>query len=311
MKIGIGAPQLGRFADSAVTRDVAVAAEQAGIASLWAIDRLLVPSEPRSPYPGTPDGSLPASQHHVLDPLVTLTVAATVTDRIRLGTDVLVAPWYPPALLARSLATLDRVSAGRLTVGLGVGWSIDEYEAVGAPMRHRGARLEEILETMSMLWRGSTDIETTRERIQSATLAVHPAQRPGPPVLLGTYTPIGLERVARRADGWLPGDLPFEAMTEMWTSVLTTAERYGRDTSAMRLVLRAAPSFHDVALPSDRAPPSRRARRRRAHPRPPVQRQNGSRARRPRHRAGRRPGHADQVVLVRRQRAVGSASEEQ
>ena len=99
---------------------VAIAAEQAGIASLWAIDRLLVPSDPRSPYPGTPDGSLPASQHHVLDPLVTLTVAATVTDRIRLGTDVLVAPWYPPVLLARSLATLDRVSAGRLTVGLGV-----------------------------------------------------------------------------------------------------------------------------------------------------------------------------------------------
>jgi len=254
MKIGIGAPQLGRFADPAVTRHVAVAAEQAGIASLWAIDRLLVPSNPRSRYPGTADGSLPASQHQVLDPLVTLTVAATVTDRIRLGTNVLVAPWYPPVLLARSLATLDRVSAGRLTVGLGVGWSIDEYEAVGAPMRHRGARLEEILETMSMLWRGSTDIETTRERIQPATLTDHPTQRPRPPVLLATYTPIGLERTARRVDGWLPTGLPFEAMTKMWTSVLTTAERYGRDTSAMQLVLRSAPSFHDVALPSDRAP---------------------------------------------------------
>ena len=254
MKIGIGAPQTGGFADPAVTRHVAVGAEQAGIASLWAIDRLLVPSNPRSAYPATPDGSLPASQHHVLDPLVTLTVAATVTDQIRLGTNVLVAPWYPPALLARSLATLDRVSAGRLTVGLGVGWSIDEYEAVGAPMRHRGARLEEILDTMSMLWRGSADIETTRERIQPATLADHPTQRPSPPVLLAAYTPIGLERIARRVDGWIPTGLPFEAMTEMWTSVLRTAERYGRDTSAMQLVLRSAPSFHDVALPSDRAP---------------------------------------------------------
>src|SRR5262245_59961859 len=105
MKIGIGVPQLGRFADPAITQQVAVAAEQAGIASLWAIDRLLVPSQPRSPYPATPDGSLPPSQHHVLDPLVTLTVAATVADRIRLGTNVLVAPWYPPPLLARSLAT--------------------------------------------------------------------------------------------------------------------------------------------------------------------------------------------------------------
>src|SRR5687767_977661 len=106
MKIGLGVPQLGRFADPEATRTVATAAEQAGFASLWAIDRLLAPTNPRTPYPGSPDGVLPVGHHTTLDPLVTLTLAAAVTERIRVGTAVLVAPWYPPALLARSLATL-------------------------------------------------------------------------------------------------------------------------------------------------------------------------------------------------------------
>jgi alkanesulfonate monooxygenase SsuD/methylene tetrahydromethanopterin reductase-like flavin-dependent oxidoreductase (luciferase family) len=81
-------------------------------------------------------------------------VAATVTDRIRLGTSVLVAPWYPPVVLARALASVDVASAGRLTVGLGVGWSLDEYDAVGAPMQQRGRRLDESLELLNSLWSG-------------------------------------------------------------------------------------------------------------------------------------------------------------
>lgn len=254
MKIGIGAPQLGRFADPAVTRDVAVTAEHAGIASLWVIDRLLVPTSPRSAYPASADGALPPEQHHALDPIVTLTVAAAATEQIGIGTNVIVAPWYPPALLARSLATLDRASAGRLTVGLGVGWSIDEYAAVGAPMRDRGARVEEILDTMSRLWQGETEIATTRETIAPATLTDRPLQQPRPPALLATYTPAGLERIARRFDGWLPYGLPFDVMDTMWTGVLEDAERYGRDVTAMRLVVRAMPTFTDVALGSDRAP---------------------------------------------------------
>ena len=254
MKIGIGAPQLGHFADPSVTREVAITAEQAGIASLWVIDRLLVPTSPRSRYPASADGALPPEQHQALDPIVTLTVAAAATERIRIGTNVLVAPWYPPVLLARSLATLDRVSAGRLTVGVGVGWSIDEYEAVGAPMGHRGARLEEILEAMSRLWRGETELATTRETIAPATLTDQPAQRPRPPFLLATYTPEGLERIARRYDGWLPYGLPFDVMHTMWSGVLDTADRYGRDTTALQLVLRTMPAITDVALGSDRAP---------------------------------------------------------
>jgi alkanesulfonate monooxygenase SsuD/methylene tetrahydromethanopterin reductase-like flavin-dependent oxidoreductase (luciferase family) len=117
MRIGIGLPQLGRFADIDTLRRVAIAAEASGLSSLWAIDRLLVPVNPRSAYPASADGTLPPEQRTAIDPIVALSVAATVTDRIRLGTSVLVAPWYPPVLLARALASVDVASAGRLAFG--------------------------------------------------------------------------------------------------------------------------------------------------------------------------------------------------
>jgi alkanesulfonate monooxygenase SsuD/methylene tetrahydromethanopterin reductase-like flavin-dependent oxidoreductase (luciferase family) len=97
------------------------------------MDRLLAPLTPRTKaYPGSADGLLPAAQDVVFDPLVALTVAATVTDRIGVGTDVLVAPWYSPVLLARRLAALDQVSRGRLVVGLGQGWSIESSKPSGS-----------------------------------------------------------------------------------------------------------------------------------------------------------------------------------
>jgi probable F420-dependent oxidoreductase len=254
MRIGIGLPQLGRFADIDTMRRVAIAAEASGLSSLWVIDRLLVPVDPRSAYPASADGTLPPEQRTAIDPLVALTVAATVTDRIRLGTSVLVAPWYPPVVLARALASVDVASAGRLTVGLGVGWSRDEYEAVGAPMQQRGRRLDEILELLDSLWSGRTQRVTRKERIEPASLTVHPAQRPRPPILLAAYTAAGLDRIARSADGWLPTGLPFDAVAAGWTTIRDGAAAAGRDPDALELVVRAAPTVSDAALGPTRAP---------------------------------------------------------
>ena len=254
MRIGIGLPQLGRFADIDTLRRVAIAAEASGLSSLWAIDRLLVPVNPRSAYPASADGTLPPEQRTAIDPIVALSVAATVTDRIRLGTSVLVAPWYPPVVLARALASVDVASAGRLTVGLGVGWSLDEYEAVGAPMQQRGRRLDEILELLDSLWSGRTQRVTGQERIEPASLTVRPAQHPRPPILLAAYTAAGLDRIARSADGWLPTSLPFDAIAAGWTTIRDGAAAAGRDPDALELIVRAAPTFSDAALGPTRAP---------------------------------------------------------
>ncbi len=255
MKIGLHLPQLAHHADPEASRRVAEDAEAGGFSSLWVIDRLLSPVAPRSRYPATEDGLLPPVQSSAaLDPLLTLTVAATHTEQIRVGTAVLVAPWYPPALLARSLATLDRVSRGRLDVGLGLGWSLDEYDAVGAAMSTRGRRLEEVIEVLRALWGdGATEVRTSREWIARSTMGVKPVQSP-PPLLLGAYTPAGLDRVGRLADGWLPAGLPLDVMAAMWSTALEAAERQGRDPLAMRLVVRADVKITERPLGADRGP---------------------------------------------------------
>lgn len=255
MQIGLALPQIGHFASPDAVRHVAVGAEHAGFASLWALDRLLAPIAPRSPYPGSPDGLLPAAMGTALDPLVVLGLAAAVTTRIRVGTNVLVAPWYPPMLLARSLASLDRVSDGRLDVGLGLGWSVDEYAAVGVPQARLHTRIEEVLDVMEAAWDdGLVAVETRREAVAPSVVGVKPVQRPRPPILLAAFSPAGLERIGRRADGWTPAGLPHDVIAPMWATVRATASGCGRDPDALRLVVRANVAVVEDRRDADRPP---------------------------------------------------------
>lgn len=253
MDIGLAIPQIGGLADPDTVRAVATAAERTGYSSLWAMDRVLAPLDPRTPYPATPDGVLPPEQATALDPIGVLTLAAAVTDRIRVGTSVLVGPFYPPVLLARSLATLDQISTGRLTVGLGLGWSRDEYDAVGVPQRDLASRGEELLDVLDAAW--STDVVAhrgERVRIEPSVIGLKPRQRPRPPVLLAAYSPAGLDRVARRADGWMPAGLPVDAVAPMWAAVRDMAAGHGRDPDELTLVVRANVKLSTTPLGADR-----------------------------------------------------------
>jgi probable F420-dependent oxidoreductase len=253
-RIGLGLGHTGTFASPASVIEMAVKAEQLGFASLWAMDRLLAPAAPRTAYPASADGVLPPEQHTVLDPIVALAIAATVTERIGLGTNVLVAPFYSPIVLARSLTAIDIASNGRLTVGLGLGWSVDEFEAVGVPQRHLAAHLEEFLDVLDGVWAdGITSHRGERFHIAPATILPKPIQRPRPPILLAAYTPAGLDRVARRADGWTPAGLPIEAIAPMFAAVREMASGYGRDPEAVHLYVRANAHVTDRPLGADRS----------------------------------------------------------
>jgi probable F420-dependent oxidoreductase len=242
MRFGLALPQYGDFADGASVAEVARQAERLGAASLWASDRLLVATDPRNRYPRFGgESDVPAPYRVFLDPLAVLAAAAAVTSAPRLGTDVLVAPWYPPALLARTLATVDRISAGRLDIGLGTGWSADEYEAVGVPLAERGARLDEALDVLDHLWTG----EPAAHRGAHWTIPEsHPGVRPvgRPPVLLSAFTGRALRRVVERADGWLPADLPTWLLGHLWTGLREQAEAAGRDPGTLRFVVRICPT---------------------------------------------------------------------
>jgi probable F420-dependent oxidoreductase len=252
-RIGLALSHGGMFANPASVIEMATKAEQLGFASLWAMDRVLAPVTPRTPYPASADGVLPPEQHTVLDPIVALAIAATVTQRIGLGTNVLVAPFYSPIVLARSLTAIDMASNGRLTVGLGLGWSADEFEAVGVPQRHLAAHLEEFLDVLETVWAdGISRHNGERFHIAPATILPKPVQRPRPPILLAAYTPAGLDRVARRADGWTPAGLPIEAISPMFGGVRDMAAGYGRDPDAMQLFVRANAHVTDRPLGNDR-----------------------------------------------------------
>jgi probable F420-dependent oxidoreductase len=141
MRIGIHLPQFGRALIAGGVERAAREAEEQGFDDLWVSDHLVVPKE--QPYPPP----------HLLDPLQTLAFAAAATTRIGIGTSVLVGPQYPsPLALANSLASLDFMSGGRLTVGIGIGSSRREYEALGGSFDRRGKRLEEMIRLFRTVW---------------------------------------------------------------------------------------------------------------------------------------------------------------
>ncbi|MFE7564138.1 TIGR03619 family F420-dependent LLM class oxidoreductase [Kitasatospora sp. NPDC057500] len=255
MHIGLSLPQYGRLADPRLCAPVATAAEKIGYDSLWVGDRLLVATEPQSRYPGG-DGTAPAEHRSFLDPLTLLTVAAGATRHARLGTSTLNALWHPPALLARTLTTLDLVSGGRLDVGIGLGWSKDEYQAVGVPWEGRGARLEETLDVLESVW-SEGEVVSHRGRLWTVPPSVvraKPVQRPKPPLLLGGFGPESLARVGRRADGWLGVGLPVPVLEHMWQTVRRHAVDAGRDPDALRLVLRINPVVTVDPVPQEQVP---------------------------------------------------------
>ncbi|MFE5941982.1 TIGR03619 family F420-dependent LLM class oxidoreductase [Streptomyces sp. NPDC056480] len=253
LKIGLGSPQYGLFTEPAVISEFAATVEAIGFDSLWVGDRALVPTEPRDRYPG--GGHAPKEHRTFLDPIVTLSFLAHATRRLRLGTSTLNAPFYSPLLLARSLTSVDILSEGRLDIGFGLGWSSDEYEAIGVPWRGRGARLEEILDVLDHVWSGSTaEHDGALWKIPSAHIGTLPVQRPRPPVLLGGFAPATLERIGRRADGWAGAAMPLPRLAHVIARIRQIAEANGRDPEAMRTVVRVNPAVTSEAAPSDAVP---------------------------------------------------------
>jgi probable F420-dependent oxidoreductase len=240
MRLGVSLAQAGRCADPAAIRSAAVAAEQVGFASVWVADR--------TPGPGTGRPEAPEEIVEALDPLSVLTYAAAVTTRVRLGTSVLVAPWYRPSLLARSLRSLDVLSDGRVTIGLGLGWALDDYAALGVSPHELGRRLDDALDVLGAAW------STPDDAAAPADGAADPATRVRPPVLLAGYAPDALERVARRADGWNPAGVPIDELAPMWASVRDRAAAHGRDPDGLELVVRADVDMTDAPVDGDRPP---------------------------------------------------------
>ena len=238
MRIGFNLPQIGPAASPEAMVRVAQRAEELGYDSVWVIERLLFPTNPQTPYVATPDGSLPEVYKIVFDPIESLTFVAGQTSRIALGTSVLDIPYYNPVMLARRLTTLDVLSNGRLRVGLGQGWSQDEFDATGASMKGRGKRADEFLSVLKAIW--TTDpVEFKGEfyQIPKSIIQPKPVQKPHPPIYLAAFTPPGMKRAATMANGWNPVAMP--GLDEMVAGFKAMVKQAGRDPADLDVVVRA------------------------------------------------------------------------
>jgi len=240
MKLGFGLPHSGPSAGPEAITLVAKRAEELGYESIWAFDRFLYPEQPQSAYPGSPDGSLPENMKTMLDPLHTLSFVAAHTSRIALGTSVLVMGYRNPVLLAQSLTTIDVLSGGRLRVGLGQGWSKDEQDAAGVSMKDRAARGYEVIQVLKAMWAADpVEFQGQFFQVPKSIVGPKPVQKPHPPIYLAAYTPGAMKRVATVADGWMPTGVPIDAMAQMMEGIRGMAQEAGRDSSALKMIVRA------------------------------------------------------------------------
>jgi probable F420-dependent oxidoreductase len=254
VRVGISLPQLGRQASPESLIRVARHAEELGYDSVWVLERLLWPLAPKEPYPATPGGSLPEPYQIVFDPIETLTFVAAHTQKVQLGTSVLVLPYHSPIQLARRLATLDVLSGGRALVGVGAGWSRDEFEAVGTPFERRGARCDEILEAMIELWTNDpAKFDGKFYHIPESKVGPKPVQKPHPPVYVAGFGQYTFDRAVRFGSGWNPSGIPsFDWLEGMINQFRQTAERAGRGN--MEVVLRAFTMVSKQSPVGERSP---------------------------------------------------------
>ena len=235
--LGFGLPVSGRWATPATICRTARRAEELGYASLWTFQRVLYPVS----------GGLGPPHESVLDPVVSLAFVAGHTDRIRLGTATICAPFTAPALLAKTLASLDVLSEGRLTAGVGMGWLREEYVAAGVPYERRGERMDEYLRCLKALWT-EDPVEFAGEFyvVPRSHMAPAPVQRPHPPVLVGGSAAPALRRAGRLAQGWICSSE--QNLTNLGAAIETVrdgAREAGRDPAAVQVVVRGVVDLLD------------------------------------------------------------------
>ena len=224
------------FAQPEMAAAQAQAAERAGVESLWTVEHVVVPANYTSTYPYSETGKAPGAEvSDIPDPLIWLAFVAAHTTTIRLATGILILPQRNPVVLAKEVATLDQLSKGRVTLGIGVGWLEEEFRALGVPFERRGHRTDDYVHAMRTLW------------------AENPASYHGPfvnfdncislpkppqgrvPMVIGGHTEAAARRAGRLGDGFFPGKGSVQELHDLLQVVRNEADRAGRDMSKIEL----------------------------------------------------------------------------
>jgi probable F420-dependent oxidoreductase len=233
VQVGVTFPQAEIGADPKAIRDYAQAAEDLGYEHLLAYDHVL------GADPSNREGWRGYTHKTMFhEPLTLFCYLAAITKRLELVSGVIVLPQRQAALVAKQAAEVDVLSGGRLRLGVGIGWNAVEYEALGEEFGTRGARIEEQIEVMRLLWtREVVSFEGKYHRINEAGINPLPVQRPIP-VWMGARADVGLRRTARVADGWFPLGPPDERMRDAVKRLRDYVEEAGREPESVGIEAR-------------------------------------------------------------------------
>jgi len=224
MKLGV----LMFATDYAIRPDeLACACEERGFESVWFPEHTHIPASRRSPWPV--GGELPRDYWHTYDLFVSLMAAAAATQTIKLGSGICLVIERDPLVLAKAVASVDQLSRGRLLFGIGGGWNAEEMAHHGTLFQRRWKVLRERIEAMKLIWTQEA-AEYHGEFVNFDPLWSYPKplQQPHPPILLGTLSTQGLQRVVRYCDGWIPGLIPPNDLAVAMRTLHALAEQAGR-----------------------------------------------------------------------------------
>src|SRR4051794_31044693 len=247
MRYGFYLPTRGPIANRDTILAMAREGERLGFHSVMIADHVVLPVKTDSAYPYTLDHRFPSSTGDALETFSIMGVVAGATEKLRLVSSVLVLPYRNPVLTAKMVASLDVLSGGRVTLGVGVGWLKEEFEALGSPdFDKRGAVTDEWLAIFKQLWTQSPASFTGRfygyADIRAEPL---PLQKPHPPIWVGGHSTAALRRTARHGDGWHPvgavaaSPLPPQEMRAHLDTLKQLTEAEGRDFSALTISYKA------------------------------------------------------------------------
>jgi probable F420-dependent oxidoreductase len=227
LKLGLYGLHRGSSVEPDILARRAGLAEDAGFESLWVGDHIAPPVGPQS---------LPR-----LEAVVALTYLAAVTSRIRLGIGLIVLPQRQPVLLAKQLSSLDVLSAGRLTAGVGVGYIEPELRALGVSLADRGARTDEYLAAMRALWAEAPSFTGRFVSFADVAQQPRPVQQPHPPIVVGGHSPAAYRRAVRHGNGWYGWDLSVEQTAEALAALREVARGEDRPAALGELEVTITP----------------------------------------------------------------------
>jgi probable F420-dependent oxidoreductase len=215
---------------------LALAAEQAGFESVIAVEHVVWPTNYASSYPYAPSGRLPGGPATRLpDPLIWFAYIGAVTTKLRFLTGILILPQRNPLVLAKELATLDEMTGGRISLGIGVGWLREEFEALGVPFEHRGRRTDEYIAAMRALW-AKDDASFEGEFVKFRGMSCNPKPVSGAvPIVVGGHTSTAARRAGRIGDGFFPATGAQLDVEPLIALARQTAREAGRDPAALEI----------------------------------------------------------------------------